>query len=1045
MSAGEDILGSEMIRASAGSGKTFRLINRYIRLLLAGQTPDRIVSLTFTRKAAGEFFEGILQRLAGASVDAAKRKKLATDLGLPQLSAEECRRALRHLLDRMPQLALGTIDGFFHRVLGLFSLEYGLSGEFEIMDEFAAQRSRLMTLDQLFAAAKVNESNRQALLKSFELMAAGQQDRRLYDVLEQYLRDCHALYHSAPEAVVWGQPESIWPERPEQWSAPPGSLKSHVQAFREAVKQETGFDAQHKRARPAWEKEADRLQQWEPGKDLLGTGSLLPQAFEGLARMESGAWTFQFYKKEFKPAAEFQHTLGNLLRHCLAAELNRLLERTRGVYGILQEYEGRYDAAVRRQGMLTFSDLPVLLAPREGRPVLGGEGPDRLSMEYRLDGAFDHWLLDEFQDTSFGQWRVLENLVNEAIQDPNRTFFCVGDAKQSIYGWRGGDPKLFGRVAGRYRHGAGQEFTENTMDVSWRSSPDVLKLVNRVFESPELLSEFNSTAADEWNLVWDEHTAADPNTDLRGHALHLTVSDASERHEVMAEILRQLQPVQRGMKCAVLVQTNAEAGRVVDYLREHVPDLPVAAESATRPATDNALGMALLSLFKSAAHPLDRFAREHVLMTPLRGRFGSDPDKWEGILRQVQVQVYREGFEVTAREWSAPLATDDFSRHRRRQFMEVARQFDETGRRDIDEFIEFAASRDLNEGGATGVVQVMTVHKAKGLTFDVTVVPDLEGNRLDSRRSEVLHAHENSDGEVSWVMDLPRQNLCAADPVLQDAVVAGRSRECFENFCRLYVALTRARHGLYVITTAPPEKNPPRNYAYLLNQTLGNATIDWCSGEVTANQAFTSGDWTWVNEFVPEETREVQDADLVPVQTGPAFPKLERRKPSEHEGALVNGIRLFDPNARQAAQFGDAVHRVFEAIEWWDETVEFTWQDPEAVAMVQACLAEPEVAAHFTRDAGAEVWRERPFGIVLDGVFCSGVFDRVVLWPDRAEIVDFKTDRVQGEEDLSAAVARHRAQLEWYRRVLAEMTGIAPDQITGRLLFTRLPRLVTVT
>ena len=167
MSAGEDILGSEMIRASAGSGKTFRLINRYIRLLLAGQTPDRIVSLTFTRKAAGEFFEGILQRLAGASVDAAKREKLATDLGLPQLSAEECRRALRHLLDRMPQLALGTIDGFFHRVLGMFSLEYGLSGEFEIMDEFAAQRSRLMTLDQLFAAAKVNKSNRQALLKSF--------------------------------------------------------------------------------------------------------------------------------------------------------------------------------------------------------------------------------------------------------------------------------------------------------------------------------------------------------------------------------------------------------------------------------------------------------------------------------------------------------------------------------------------------------------------------------------------------------------------------------------------------------------------------------------------------------------------------------------------------------------------------------------------------------------------------------------------------------------------------------------------------------------
>ena len=107
----------------------------------------------------------------------------------------------------MPQLALGTIDGFFHRVLGMFSLEYGLSGEFEIMDEFTAQRARLRALDQLFAAAAASEADRQALLKSFELMSAGQQDRRIYDVLEQYLRDCHSVYHSAPGNSAGANPK----------------------------------------------------------------------------------------------------------------------------------------------------------------------------------------------------------------------------------------------------------------------------------------------------------------------------------------------------------------------------------------------------------------------------------------------------------------------------------------------------------------------------------------------------------------------------------------------------------------------------------------------------------------------------------------------------------------------------------------------------------------------------------------------------------------------------------------------------------------------
>ena len=268
---------------------------------------------------------------------------------------------------------------------------------------------------------------------------------------------------------------------------------------------------------------------------------------------------------------------------------------------MLREYDDRYDGLIRRQGLLTFADLPVLLAPEGGRPVLGGVGPDRLSLEYRLDGAFDHWLLDEFQDTSAAQWRVVENLVDEAVQDPDRSFFCVGDVKQSIYGWRGGDPRLFGRVEEHYRHGAGREFTVQSMDVSWRSAPAVLELVNAVFEQPDLLREFDPVAAERWADVWNEHQAAEPHADLAGHMMHLTVDHADDRYAVLAGLLRELRPTQRGMRCAVLVQTNKEAGRVVEYLREHVGDLPVAGESATRPATDNALGAAMMSLFKAAA------------------------------------------------------------------------------------------------------------------------------------------------------------------------------------------------------------------------------------------------------------------------------------------------------------------------------------------------------------------------------------------------------------------------------------------------------------
>jgi ATP-dependent helicase/nuclease subunit A len=100
---------NQMIRASAGTGKTYQLTNRFIRLLLCGLSPDRIIALTFTRKAAGEFFEGILTKLATAAVDPGQAKKLAREIDLQTAKPEQFREALRQLMEAMGQLSLGTI------------------------------------------------------------------------------------------------------------------------------------------------------------------------------------------------------------------------------------------------------------------------------------------------------------------------------------------------------------------------------------------------------------------------------------------------------------------------------------------------------------------------------------------------------------------------------------------------------------------------------------------------------------------------------------------------------------------------------------------------------------------------------------------------------------------------------------------------------------------------------------------------------------------------------------------------------------------------
>ena len=142
---------NEMILASAGSGKTWQLTNRYIGLmamqLRAGEpvSPERIVAVTFTRKAAGEFFDSILEKLAKAASEPDEGKNLASDGEDPlsailgELSCEEYQQLLRIFIRKMPMLFLGTLDSFFSNILRAFPAEFGLSGDFEIIDHHMSQ------------------------------------------------------------------------------------------------------------------------------------------------------------------------------------------------------------------------------------------------------------------------------------------------------------------------------------------------------------------------------------------------------------------------------------------------------------------------------------------------------------------------------------------------------------------------------------------------------------------------------------------------------------------------------------------------------------------------------------------------------------------------------------------------------------------------------------------------------------------------------------------------------------------------------------------
>jgi len=1067
-----------MILASAGSGKTYALTNRFVLLLARGARPERIVALTFTRKAAGEFFDEILRKLARAAGDPGEAQQLAKAIDMPALMPADFLRMLRAVVDAMHRLNLGTLDSFFARIVRSFPLELGLGGDFEILEEHAARLERQRVLRQMFARAGAQlDAAQHDFIEAFKRATFGAEEKLLGRRLDEFIDDYAGTYRAAPQATWWGDPAKIWPAG---WPWPAGAAERAPAA--KALHAALPWAALNDKQRARLEAFFVALPEWSPGAPL-------PDAVDYLFSNALKAWpaleeiVVERRKLALAPAA--RTALKALVSAIIGAELARRLEMTRGIFAVLHGYETVYHEAVRRGGRLTFADLQQMLLPEGGAPVLGSgaafraksaeretaaereavplqpagfgdpalqdRADARLAIDFRLDAQFDHWLLDEFQDTSFGQWSVLRNLIDEAVQDParQRSFFYVGDVKQAIFAWREGDPRLFREIFDYYNAGAAGTIVEKHLTCSWRSGPAVIEMVNRVFGAGEALRRlFPADAAERWSREWLAHESAKPG--LGGYAELRRAGGTDGRFAATAEILRETQALARGLSIAVLVQRNDTAAELADFLR-HEGGLPAVAESDLHVGVDNPLSCALLSLLRAAAHPGDSLAWEHVGMTPLAAVLAT-----EGLARRDAVtarllgDVHADGFERTVERWLRKLephlaADDEFSRERGRQLAEAARGFDENGRRDVPEFCEFAARYTVRDPETAGVVRVMTVHKAKGLGFDLVILPDLEGQRL-ARRREGLAVQRAADRTVEWVLDLPAKEFCAQDDVLHAHVAAAEADACYEALCLLYVAMTRAKRAMYLLVDPVKPNSTSHNYPKLLTEVLG--------------ETWAGGDARWYEKLPPAATAAApRSAGLVALAGEFArVPRLPARTPSALQSGVVTGSALFAAGGRGAADFGTAVHALFTTVEWWQEAGTEDWlaarraegAEAGALAEVLACLRAPELASVFAPPAAAsEVWRERAFEAVIDGVWVTGVIDRVVVERgaggrvQRATVFDFKTDRVRNDPgELAHAAQRHAGQIDLYRRVVARLTGLRETAVTAEVVFTAVRRRV---
>ncbi len=971
-----------LILASAGSGKTFQLSNRIIGLSARGAPPDRIVALTFTRKAAGEFTDALLTKLASAAGDPAAAARTAAEIGIapPDFSP-----ILRTTVQSLHRMAFGTMDGFFAKVVKGFQYELGLTGgRFELLE---GPRAAAMA-DDLLAEILGNgllDHVGDTFFHAFRRSLIGKEEQGVLASLRSFVGRWQSIYQDSA-GLQWG-PSGMAEVETAAWEQHKATLaKSALDGMSTLLFTDS-------RQAAALEKAILALEQHTIGSGSLGSKAptLLQSIIDTCADTPSGP-LFVKFQKPFTIDGRTCSALREMVTLAAGCEFSAALSRTRAIREVVAVFDALCARRLREKGMLGFNEVKLLMGAwvhDEGARL------KREAVDFRLDSRHDHWLLDEFQDTSRAEWRGLQPLIDEAATGENGSVFIVGDKKQAIYAWRGGDVSLFDDIIHRY--GGGLE-TES-MAESWRSCPEVLSLVNRICGDSGALNELFGKVASRWD--WQSHVSAAPlqSPSRQGHAKVEVVGDWDERLEHMTRILTELAIGNRDLSCGVLLRGNKEVREVAEYLRAEGFD--VIEEGHREPCRDNPTGILILHLLKWLANPSDVYSREIVAMSPIQSLLGTrdapDPSSaWDELTRRISDQ----GLASAVRSWISPMEKDlsEFGRLRVSDILSQLSMLDSNGEGSIDAAVKWLEQLQIAQNPGSGAIQVMTIHKSKGLGFDVVILPSIPDTAIpQSQYFDIAFGPQ-------WVSQTPPKWARRLIPSLATAEETWANHQRYESFCLLYVALTRAKRGLHILLDEPAKTADPSKAS--LARWISNSS--GLNDQVGDNLEF--GNPTWAASLIPKH-ESINSAKRQELQLLDSTGKPKTPSPSQRGASQI-------PISPRNANSGTRIHQLLEQISWIDESPPWIPKN-ELEHQIQRLLETPELASVFRRDSRSiDLLREQAVEFPLGSQRIRAVMDRVHLHkkPDgkihRIEIFDYKTDTETNAELLRE---RHLTQLTTYR------------------------------
>ncbi len=720
------------LKASAGSGKTFALSVRFLALLFKGANPSEILTLTFTKKATAEMKERILDYLKILQKENLENEKEKSQNILKELeekyhlNPDLVRNSAPKIYQRFlnAEIRISTIDAFFQSILRKFCWFVGLSANFEVNEDTKAHQQQL------------NESFLSAL--------NGEQ----LEELSVFIAQCLSYDNYTSDSIL---------ERLR-------SLKNKLYLF-DPNKKEPAFDEEGflEKLRSL----NQQIQSIETASDKA-KAAIKCDDFRGFL---NSSLTWLKKKSEYRYFKKLKDEIPTLESECeeIENDLKRYYEaRETAIFKKFPKFIQLYDKATSKIQALDFDAIKDKVhALLNGYEELPAE-----FFYFRLDSKIAHILIDEFQDTSLNDYKILAPFIDEIKAGIgqakwHRSVFFVGDVKQSIYAFRGSFSSLFESVA--------KDFYHDNLPFNHRSSPLIINYVNTIFKK----AYQNSSTA----YLEQKYPKASSNKHATDGYVKVSLV-ADERELLLEQILQEaknllehrIEPKDITLLCA----TNDDALEIKNYLQENLSAIRPSTESSAKLSQfveskiiKNALEYAL------AEEPYKPFYKHSVLK--LAGYLHDDAIALPGFNPKKESVA---GFVWKVMEWFE-LYTECAQ-----ICLELA-----VGCEDANEFLEKLEAKEIASFKAEGA-QIMTIHKSKGMQFPYVIVCERLGKPKTNNSNQFL---EEYSGAELMRLYYRMKNREVVDKDYARALDKEEAAKDHEETNVYYVAFTRAELGLIVV------------------------------------------------------------------------------------------------------------------------------------------------------------------------------------------------------------------------------------------------------